>query len=89
MFIRRKLPHLCVPPMMIVDTNSIALDGEVTDVWMCDECLRLWQCRQSHAFPGRMWGRASWFNKIRYRRYRKPDAGLEVFQEEPIVQLAQ
>jgi hypothetical protein len=72
--------------MMIVDANSIAVvDGEVDDVWICDECLRLWQCRRSLAFPGKAWGKPSWFVRIRFRKYKHPNIGLSIFDQNSAV----
>ena|SRR5690348_5476931 len=69
-FIKRKSTHLCMPPVMIVDPEDgiAVVDGSIGDLWRCDECARLWQCRFTAAFPGRIWWRPSWWALIWFRR---------------------
>lgn len=84
-FIRRKSNHLCMPPVMIVDPDEgiAVVDGSIGDLYRCDECDRLWQCRFTHAFPGRAWWKPSWISRLLFGRAKKPkkivyESGLSI-----------
>lgn len=72
--------------MMIVQAEYM-VDGDVGDVWRCDDCQRLWQCRRSLAFPGKAWSAPNLFVRVWFGRVGKKDSGLSVF-EEPVIDLA-
>jgi hypothetical protein len=74
-FIRRQCTHLCTPPILVIDTQSGAsvVEGDIGDLWQCDECQKIWECRRTCAWPGRAWWKPSFLTRLWLRLWRHRD----------------